>query len=280
MYWYDGAVCSGQMLELTVTEPGLLYGATTFTTLRVYEKNLNDLRSDWPGHLRRLRETVAGLDWLTPNWQRLEAGAEQMAQNFEVLRLTLFADGRELITGRDLPQDLQQRQDEGIVAWLASGSGFSRSLPHWKTGNYLAPWLALRQARKLGALEAILPNESGEWLETSTGNLWGWRQGQWWTPPLAAGILPGLARSQILDAATERGLKICQAPWSSSLAWEFEALAYSNAVVEVVPIRQVLRASPQGTALVLDQGLEGQRYDGGQAAVAELRSLLRWRCSP
>lgn len=273
MYWYDGAVYSGERLELTVTEPGLLYGATTFTTLRVYGQNLNDPRSHWPGHLRRLRAAVAEFDWVTPNWQRLETGAQLMAQPFPVLRLTLFADGRELITGRALPGDLRQRQEEGIVAWLAEGVGLSRSLPHRKTGNYLAPWLALQQARKLGALEAILVNERGEWLETSTGTLWGWREGQWWTPPLAAGILPGLVRSQILDAASRQGLRIGLAPWLPTQVWEFEALAYSNAVVEVVPIRQVLRSIPA-------QPMERQRYDGGQAAIAELRSLLQSRRFP
>lgn len=279
MYWYDGAVCSGEMLELTVTEPGLLYGATTFTTLRVYGQNLHDPRSHWLGHLQRLEEAVAEFDWLTPNWQRLEAGAQQMARHFPVLRLTLFRDGRELITGRALPVDLRQRQEEGIVAWLAEGSGFSRTVPHRKTGNYLVPWLALQQARKLGALEAILRNETGEWLETSTGTLWGWRDGQWWTPPLSAGILPGLARSQILEAATGEGLRIGQVPWLPSQVGEFEALAYSNAVVEVVPIRQVVR-SPQGQGLIPQQALEGQRYDGRQAEIAKLRSLLQSRLSP
>jgi len=36
-------------------------------------------------------------------------------------------------------------------------------------------------------------DESGNWLETSTGNLWG---GGWWTP-LAAEIAPGVVRSQL-----------------------------------------------------------------------------------
>ncbi|MFP4222377.1 MAG: aminotransferase class IV [Phormidium sp.] len=276
MYWYDGAFCAGERLELTVTEPGLLYGATTFTTLRVYEQTLHDPRSDWPAHRRRLEEAVAEFDWLSPNWHRLETGAQQMAQRFPVLRLTLFADGRELITGRGLPGDLQQRQDEGVVAWLAEGSGWSRSLPHRKTGNYLAPWLALQQARKLGAVEAILANERGEWLETSTGTLWGWREGQWWTPPLSAGILPGVARARILQSASRQGVRIGLIPWLASQVREFEVLAYSNAVVGVVPIRRVLR-SHQGRETILLQSLEGQRYDGGQTAMAELRSLQRSR---
>ena len=46
-----------------------------------------------------------------------------------------------------------------------------------KTGNYLACWLAKNAgAKKVGAQEAILTSDQGEWLETSTGNLWGWKR--------------------------------------------------------------------------------------------------------
>ncbi|HCF27363.1 MAG TPA: 4-amino-4-deoxychorismate lyase, partial [Cyanobacteria bacterium UBA11049] len=50
-----------------------------------------------------------------------------------------------------------------------------------------------------GAGEAILVDANGNWLETSTGNLWGWQNGCWWTPPLEAGILPGVVRQQLIN---------------------------------------------------------------------------------
>ncbi|TVR15504.1 MAG: 4-amino-4-deoxychorismate lyase [Phormidium sp. GEM2.Bin31] len=268
MYWYDGRICSGERIDLGVSDPGFLYGATTFTTLRVYEGGLLDPRTAWCDHLERLRGAIAALGWMAPDWRQLETGAQEMAGGFAVLRVTLFADGRALITGRELPPDLRQRQQQGIVAGLAEGPGFARGLPQWKTGNYLGPWLALQQARRWGALEAILVNERGEWLETSTGNLWGWRDGQWWTPPLSVGILPGIGRSHLLQVARQRGLEVSEQPWLPSVVRRFEGLAYSNAVVELVPIRQVLRPG-------LGQEMETERYDGGREAIAELRSCLQ-----
>jgi 4-amino-4-deoxychorismate lyase len=44
--------------------------------------------------------------------------------------------------------------------------------------------LAKANAQKLNTQEAILVDAAGNWLETSTGNLWGWRDGSWWTPAL------------------------------------------------------------------------------------------------
>ena len=85
-------------------------------------------------------------------------------------------DGREWITGRYLPGDLATRQQQGIVGWLADVPIYQRCLASHKTGNYLGAWLALQQTQKYGAREAILIDESGNWLETSTGNLWGWKQ--------------------------------------------------------------------------------------------------------
>lgn len=268
MYWYNGRVCSGERVEVGVSDPGLLYGATTFTTLRVYEGGLLDPRTAWGEHLQRLQGAIAALGWVAPDWLGVEAGARWMAAEFVVLRVTLFADGRILITGRSLPEDLERRQQQGVVALLAQGPRFARWLPQWKTGNYLGPWLALQQARKLGAGEAILLDEGGQWLETTTGTLWGWREGQWWTPPLSAGILPGIGRSRLLKLLRQEGLEVFEQPWCPSLVRRFEGLAYSNAVVGLVPIRQVLRSPDSG------QGVEGERYDGGQAAIAELRS--RW----
>ncbi|USR92112.1 aminotransferase class IV [Phormidium yuhuli AB48] len=269
MYWYNGQVCSGERLEVGVGDPGFLYGATTFTTLRVYEGGLLDPRTAWGEHLQRLQGAIAALGWMAPDWQMLETGARCLAAEFVVLRVTLFADGRVLITGRSLPQDLQRRQQEGVVALLARGPRFARWWPQQKTGNYLGPWLALQEARQLGAVEAILVDDGGQWLETATGTLWGWGEGRWWTPPLSAGILPGIGRSRLLGLARRQGWEVVEQPWCPSLVGRFEGLAYSNAVVELVPIRQVLRSPGP------DQEMETKRYHGGRGAMAELRSLLK-----
>lgn len=245
MYWYDGQLIARDTLELSLNNPGLLYGATVFTTLRIYQQSLKHPLTNWSAHWQRLHHAVETVSWEAPNWDQVKQGAEKLISHFPVLRITLFPDGQELIIGRNLPKDLAQSQEGGVCTWLSTNPDYARSLPHLKTGNYLAPWLALRQAQKLGAKEAILIDKEGNWLESSTGNLWGWKDSCWYTPPLKAGILPGTMRQQLLNwlESSHQNIQVNRS-WSEDFVKELETLAYTNSVLEVIPIHTVL--SSQG----------------------------------
>ena len=261
MHWYNGHLLTTDTITLPITDPGLLYGATLFTTLRVWEQSLDHPLSFWAAHCDRLRHSVQQLNWTEPDWHRLNQGATHLAPHYPVLRITIFPDGRDWITGRSLPNNLSQGQQQGISAWVAPKS-WGRSLPRHKTGNYLACWLALQTAQAHGHQEAILTDANGRWLETSTGNLWGWYDGCWWTPPLngdgreeslpaasvessemlAIGgekILSGVARSHLISVMKWHNRKICERPWSADLMTRFETLFYSNSVRHIVAIAQV-----------------------------------------
>ncbi|YAF98663.1 MAG: aminotransferase class IV [Nodularia sp. CChRGM 3473] len=234
MHWYNGKLITSPTLELDINDPGLLYGATVFTTLRVYEKSLDRSLTNWVSHCDRLLFSLQSFGWTHPNWHLIRQGAEILSENFPVLRITLFPDGREWITGRFLPPDLSAKQQHGIITTLATWE-FFRSLPSHKTGNYLSAWLAKTHAQQLNAQEAILVDAAGHWLETTTGNLWGWQDSSWWTPPLTEGILPGVMRSQIIKWLPN----VREEPWNADLVRRFEAIAYTNSVVEIIPIHTV-----------------------------------------
>ena len=251
-YWYNGQLIVSNTVELAIADPGVLYGATVFTTLRVYG-DLDHPLTQWAGHCDRLRTSLQTFGWPQPDWPRLRQGAQALMTQFAVLRIVIFADGREWITGRALPPDLAQRQQQGISAWLVAppsptadygasppvAQTWMRSLPLHKTSNYLVPWLALQQAQQRGAQEAILVDEAGNWLETSTGNLWGWGGGYWWTPPVA-GILPGLSRNHLIQRLKCQNVKVEEAVWTPDLVQQLTAIAYSNCVVELIPIHTIL----------------------------------------
>jgi branched-subunit amino acid aminotransferase/4-amino-4-deoxychorismate lyase len=245
-YWYDGQLLDNGAIVLSIEDPAFLYGATVFTTLRVYGDSLEHPRTHWQAHCDRLRQSVNAFGWVEPEWPRLRCGAAQLLARYPVLRMTLFPDGRELITGRDLPLDLAQRQQQGITAWM-SDLGL-RSLPHHKTGNYLLPWLALQQAQSQGAQEAILTDPIGNWLETSTGTLWGYGQATWWTPAIAAGLLPGIQRQHILAQLAAQQMPYQETIWNRPLIEALDLLAYSNAVVEIIPIHTLLSAQAAAIA--------------------------------
>jgi len=235
-FWYDGNLINGNTLELNISEPAFIYGATVFTTLRVYQQSLSHPLTQWKAHCHRLRLSLETFAWQLPNWQNLEIGATSLIPHFPILRITIFPDGRELITGRSLPPHLSQRQQQGITAWLAPSNQFHRSLPQHKTGNYLGAYLALKQAQKLGASEAILQDTQGNWLETSTGNLWGYKNQKWYTPSLSAGILPGITRQLCLNKLS--GAE--ENTWNLDFVKELEAIAYTNCAVEVIPIHTII----------------------------------------
>lgn len=246
---------------IPITDPALLYGATVFTTLRVYNRSLSHPLTSWSAHCDRIQQSLQFFHWPIPNWPQIEQGAAILAADYPVLRLAIFPDGKEMITGRNLPADLEQRQQQGVTAWMAEGKPYQRWLPEHKTGNYLPCWLARQTALAQGCQEAILVNQTGDWLETSTGNLWGWKDGCWWTPPLSAGILPGIVRSHLIHLLKATGQTVREEPWSAERTVEFEAVVYTNSIVQLMPIHTVLRNG------------QHQFYDPKHTAIKILRNL-------
>jgi 4-amino-4-deoxychorismate lyase len=255
MYWYNGKSFDTETIELKIDDPGLLYGATVFTTLRT-----DGGSSILELHYQRLRSSIIDLDWIEPDWANVDRAYAYLAPHVPVLRITIFPDGRELITGRELPPQLTNWQTEGVTVNIARGD-YVRSIPQHKTGNYLAPWLALKQARSQNIQETILTNDRGDWLETSTGNLWGYRDGCWYTPILTAGILPGIERGQILARLQSQQQQVIEIEWAQAWVKELESIAYSNSVIHLIPIHTVI--TPTGTL----------KYDAQHPALKSLQPL-------
>ncbi|MEM8612162.1 MAG: aminotransferase class IV [Cyanobacteria bacterium P01_H01_bin.105] len=237
-YWFAGQLYEHDSISIAANNPALAYGASVFTTVRVYESSLEHPLTAWSKHCDRITKSLQTFDWPCPDWKRITQGCQALLIQYPVLRLSILADGRELITGRPLPTNLKQQQTEGITAWVARGPEYQRSLPGHKTGNYLPCWLAMQAAKAHQARDAILVTSTGEWLETSTGNLWGYVDGRWWTPPLSSGLLPGIIRARLLDSLG--GQAINDIPWTFDVVKQFECLTYSNCVVTLMPIHTVL----------------------------------------
>jgi 4-amino-4-deoxychorismate lyase len=259
-YWHQGQWHNSLDLQIAYDDPGLIYGATVFTTCRVYEKSLDHLLTLWSAHQARLKTSLISLGWTLPTWEQVEQGIHEVIQHSPdrpIIRVTIFPDGRELIFGRELPADLAHRQQQGIVAKVLQG--FDRSLPTHKTGNYLAPWLAKQQVSP-NAAEAILADVTGRWLETSTGNLWGWDGEKFYSP--AIGSLAGIARTYLVQWLQSQGRIVDEQPWDANIIDRFIGLAYSNSVIQLVPIHTVISATgkqhyPQLNFSLLNQAFLG-----------------------
>jgi para-aminobenzoate synthetase/4-amino-4-deoxychorismate lyase len=75
--------------------------------------------------------------------------------------------------------------------------------------DYDAAW---RAAEAQGAFDMLFCNERGEITEGARSNVFAQIDGQWFTPPLSAGVLPGVMRAHLLAdaqwAARERTLTL------------------------------------------------------------------------
>lgn len=254
--WYDGQCYDDGRVPIAANDPGLMFGATVFSTLRVYGEDLNDRRTAWSAHRRRLETAIADFGWSDPDWPRVIQGLHRLAPHYSLLRVTLFPDGCELVSGRSLPDNLATMQRDGITAWVAPPDRHTRLLAGYKTGNYLGAWSALQTARSHGNGEAILTDTAGHWLETSTGNLWGYRDRTWYTPPIDGSILPGIVRQRILETLRSQCVDLDidvndREPWTPELYRSFQTVAYSNSGVEIIPIVTVRLNSPADDAQTL-----------------------------
>ncbi|PRE13840.1 aminodeoxychorismate synthase component I [Burkholderia multivorans] len=91
-----------------------------------------------------------------------------------------------------------------VRVWLAAEHGFAPTrandalLLHKTTrrADYDRAWQA---AEALGGFDMLFVNERGELTEGGRSNLFVKLDGQWVTPPLASGVLPGVMRAVLLD---------------------------------------------------------------------------------
>lgn len=91
-------------------------------------------------------------------------------------------------------------------------------LSRCKTFQYASQVLARREARLAGCQEALLLGEGGQLCCATAANLLVRLEGQWCTPPLASGCLPGVMRGRALAQGWLRearlepaALRLCQA---------------------------------------------------------------------
>ncbi|MHC4607922.1 MAG: aminotransferase class IV, partial [Planctomycetota bacterium] len=107
-----------------------------------------------------------------------------------------------------------------------------------KTLNYYENMLARWDARKRGAIDALLLGTNGEVLEGSASNIFLVKRGRLVTPALGAGILPGVTREVVLKLAR---IPCAQRTVRVQELLNADEVFITNALIEVVPIVKVDR---------------------------------------
>ena len=200
---------------LSVLERGFLYGDSVYEVVRTYQGKLFGLEE----HLVRLRKSADYLYMEVP-WsdvnirQEIERTLEAASWAESYVRIVVSRGAESHISlkpSADIQPNLLIVLSEIDPVPQLSQTGHHLMIPERqrnaeaalspsaKTGNYLNNILALIEAQKAGADDALLLNSEGYITEATTSNIWLVKQGKVLTPTEEVGILHGITRDFIFE---------------------------------------------------------------------------------
>lgn len=251
----DGKLGSEHDRLLSPLDQGFLFGASVYETMRTYGGRTFLLER----HLERLRESAKALEIaLDVSDEEIAARVAETvvaAGNAESsIRIVISAgvgaiDYRVgaasrptvVVIVRPLPEYPESLYREGARAVLVPMMRATRGGldPRIKSSNLLTNLLALREAHRKKAYEAILLNPEGEVAEGSMSNVFLVVRGVVRTPPLTAGILEGITRELVIEVARERGSKVEERGFKPEALLKADEVFITASARQIVPIVQV-----------------------------------------
>ena len=217
-------------LTLPPIGSGWLMGDGIFESLRTY----NGAPFTLDLNLERLERSAEKAKISAPSRELIaSAVAEVIASNepseFGRLRITLLSDPQLIITHTPFHEDrsfIALGRHEFVISSKLGITGL-------KTMSYAENSFALRGAREKGFSDVVLVNERGEVMESALANLIWFQVGQWWTPSLESGCLPGVTRGLLVENFGVKEGRLLERDLSN-----VSALAITSSVREIVGVER------------------------------------------
>jgi branched-chain amino acid aminotransferase len=221
----NGRITDERDAVISVFDHGYLYGEGIYETLRTYHRRpfLYDR------HVRRLRRSARMID--LPITFADDELAAQIRDTQAIAKIDGEAYIRVLVTRGigDLTYDVKATPKPSIVIIVKPHvdpppdvyeNGVRVAIvdvvrnhpdsvnPMIKSNNLMNCALAMQEALRAGAFEGVMRNYRGELTECTTANLFIVRKGVALTPPLEAGLLPGITREFLFDVGKDVGVDV------------------------------------------------------------------------
>jgi branched-chain amino acid aminotransferase len=111
--------------------------------------------------------------------------------------------------------------------------------PLIKSNNLLNNALAMQEAFRRGAFEGVMRNYRGELAEGTQTNIFIVRDGAALTPPLDAGLLPGITREFVFEIGLQFGIPVREAVLHDADLFGADEAFLTSSTRELVPIVHV-----------------------------------------
>ncbi len=111
--------------------------------------------------------------------------------------------------------------------------------PLIKSNNLLNNALAMQDAFRRGGFEGVMRNYRGELAECTQSNLFIVKNGVALTPPVDAGLLPGITRGFLFEVGAEAGIEVREAVLRDADLFGADEAFLTSTTREVTPIVRV-----------------------------------------
>ncbi len=256
----NGRVFDQEHAVISVFDHGFLYGEGVYETLRTY----NGRPFLFARHMRRLRTSANMLALGVPL-----SDAEIEARFRETMRTAGLGEGpdreayiRILVTRGigELTYDPAATPTPSIIVIVKPNVNppaevFERGVrvalvpivrnhpgsvnPLIKSNNLLNNALAMQEAFRRGGYEGVMRNYKGELAECTQSNLFIVKHGAALTPPIDAGLLPGITRAFLFEVGADAGIPVREAVLRDDDLFGADEAFLTSTTREAVPIVQV-----------------------------------------
>lgn len=256
----NGTITDDTQAVVSVFDHGFLYGEGVYETLRTYHQRPFLLDR----HLARLRKSAGMIALGIPltDEQLADRIAETMAAASAAaprgtewyIRVLLTRGVGELTYDLsatptpsvvtivkphiDPPMDLYTNGVRVILSSIVRNHPDTVN-PMIKSNNLMNCALAMQEGYRRGAFEVIMRNYRGELAECSVSNLFMVKNGAALTPPLSAGLLPGITREFVFEVGRVAGIPVREAVLKDDDLFGADEVFLTGTTREIMPIVDV-----------------------------------------
>src|SRR5689334_4368358 len=252
----NGRIADQSHAVVSVFDHGFLYGEGVYETLRTY----NGQPFLFDRHMRRLRNSAGMLALPVPL-----TDAEIEARFRETMEAAGLGEGgreayiRILVTrgigeltydpaacptssvvvivkpNVDPPREAFERGVKAALVGVVRNHPGSVN-PLIKSNNLLNNALAMQEAFRRGGFEGIMRNYRGELAECTQSNLFIVKGSAALTPPIDAGLLPGITREFLFEVGAEVGIPVREQVLKDEDLFAADEAFFTSTTRELVPI--------------------------------------------
>ncbi len=282
--YVDGTLYSREDAKISVFDHGFLYGDGVFEGIRAYDGSVFRLK-DHIDRLYRSAKTIA-LDIPYTREQLTQAVLDTVAANEQrdaYVRLVVSRGPGDLgidpgNCGRPTVVIICAEIKLYPKALYETGAAIVTSSvrrvpiqcldPRIKSLNYLNNIMAKLDARRAGALEAVMLNHQGRVAECTADNIFFLADGILKTPDLMNGALPGITRATVLELAQEMGMATEEGNYGLHDLYNADELFLTGTGAEIMPViavdgRSVGAGKPGPTTKKLLEAFRKRRTQDG-----------------